>query len=131
MIGFKMSLQTQQEEYDEREINFRETVQPGQGVRVTNSFREAGKITQIMFHFPPGSNALVEVALFKDGKAFYPLRGYVALNDATPVYYVEADYYKNEPLTVEILNKDSVNAHTITCTVVIRYKKPWWRQKYG
>ena len=114
------------EETAEVELNFRETVQSGQGIAVTQSFREAGKITQIMFHFPLGCNALVEMRLLKDLRPFYPLRDYLALNDASPVYYVEADYYAREPLTFEILNRDAINPHTVTCTVVIRYKKPWW-----
>jgi len=121
-----MTLEAVEEEYSEIEINFRETVQPGQGLRVTQSYREAGKITQIMFHFPAGCNALVRMRLLKDLLPFYPIRDYLALNDATPVYYVHADYYKNEPLTLEIWNQDSVNPHTVTCTVVVRYKKPWW-----
>jgi len=115
-----------EEEYCEIELNFRETVQPGQGLRITQSYREAGKITQIMMHFPLGCNALVEMRLMKDGNPFYPVRGLVALNDATPVYYVQADYYENEPLLWEVLNRDSVNPHTVSCTVVIRYKKPSW-----
>jgi hypothetical protein len=93
---------------------------------MTQSFREAGKITQIMFHYPPGCNGLVELRLLKDLNPFYPLQGYLALNNATPVYYVEANYYANEPLTLEVLNHDGGNSHTPTCTVVIRYKKAWW-----
>ena len=121
-----VQLTVQEEEYCEAELNFRETVQPGLGRRVTQSFREAGKITQVMFHFPGGCNALVSMRLLKDLHPFYPIRGYLALNDATPVYYVQADYYANEPITIEILNQDAVNPHTVSCTVVIRYKKPWW-----
>ena len=115
------------EEFTEIEINFREQVTPGQGIRLTESYHQAGKITQIMFHFPPGCNGLVEVRLLKDGDPFYPVKGNLALNNATPVYYVQADYYPNEPLTLEVLNRDAVNPHTPTCTVVIRFKKPeWW-----
>ena len=115
------------EEFTEIEINFREEVASGQGIRLTESYHQGGKITQIMFHFPPGSNGLVECRLLKDLEPFYPVKGYLALNNATPVYYVQADYYPNEPLTFEVLNRDSENPHTPTCTVVIRFKKPeWW-----
>jgi len=114
------------EEYAEIEINFRQTVQPGQGIRVVQSWHIEGKITQVMFHFPPGCNGLVEMRLLKDEKPFYPVQGFLALDDATPVYYVNAEYYAKEPLTVEILNHDGFNAHTPTITVVIRYKRPWW-----
>lgn len=114
-------------EFEERQINFRQTVLAGQGVRITQSFSQTGKITQIMFHFPPGCNGLVDMALYKDEQEFYPIQGYLALDNATPVNYVEANYYQNEPLTLEIRNRDAVNAHTPTCTVTIRFKKPsWW-----
>lgn len=123
---------TEEEEYCEIEINFREQVPSGQGVRVTEAYHQPGKITQIMFHFPPGCNALVECRLLKDLNPFYPVKGFLALNDATPVYYVQADYYANEPLTFEVLNRDSDNPHTPTCTVVIRFKKPvWWGGNNG
>lgn len=112
--------------YSEVQITFNNTVQPGQGIIVTKSYSKKGKITSIILHFPSGCNQLVEVALQKDGKSFYPANGYIALDDATPVMYVDADYYQNEPLTFEVLNKDAVNAHAPTCTVTIRYEVPSW-----
>ncbi len=120
------------EKYDEREINFRETVQPGQGVTTTRSYTFAGKITKVMFHFPPGCAAplvgpLVDVKLEKDRRPFYPMQGFIALDDATPVYHTSISYYAREPLTLTVQNRDGVNPHTITCTVVIRFKRPsWW-----
>lgn len=118
------------EEYAEIEINFRRTVQPGQGVRITQSYHQPGKITQVMFHFPPGCNALVDMALFKDESPFYPLQGYLALDEATPVRQnIDIEYYANEPLTLEILNRDAQYGHTVSCTVTIKFKKPWWWQK--
>jgi hypothetical protein len=118
------------EEYDaEVELNFRETIQPGQGVRITQSFREAGKITRVLFHFPPGCNALVEMRLLKDEKPIFPVSGFLALDDATPERQnLDIDYYAKEPLTLEVLNRDAVNPHTPTCTVTIKYKKPWWER---
>ena len=115
--------------FQEAELNFRETVPAGQGIRITQSFHMAGKITQILFHFPPGNNGLVRVRLLKDEKPFYPIQGHLALDNATPVHYVEAEYYEKEPLTYEVLNGDSLNPHTPTCTVTIRYKRPWWQKR--
>ena len=120
IVGIKVT------EEAETEINFRETVQPGQGTRITRSFHLAGKIKQVMFHFPPGCVALVEVKLLKDEKPFYPSEGYLALDNATPVYPTDVAYREKEPLTVEILNRDAVNPHTPSVTVVIRYQKPWY-----
>lgn len=113
--------------YDEREINFRETVQPSQGVSVTRSFGFAGKITKVMFSFPPGTTSLCDARLEKDMKPYYPLQGYLALDNATPVYHTSVAYYAHEPLTLTLRNRDEEYEHTITCTVVIRFKKPsWW-----
>ena len=113
--------------YDEVELNFRETLASGQGLRVTQNFRAGGKVTQVMFHFPGGCNALVSMRLMKDELPFYPIRGYMALNDATPIYYANAEYYPREPLTVEMVNADEDNPHTVSCSVVIRYTRPsWW-----
>lgn len=116
------------EEYAEIELNFRQTVQPGQGVRITHSYHLEGKVTQVLFHFPPGCAGLVDMRLLKDEKPFYPIQGFVTLDDATPVHNLGdgVEYYANEPLTTEILNRDAANPHTPTITVTIRFKKPWW-----
>ena len=114
--------------FEEIEINFRETVQPSAGVRVTNHYFLPGTITKVMFSFPPGTNALVDARLEKDGHGFYPVRGHLALDNATPVYHTSAGYYAKEPLTFEVRNRDGINPHTITCTVVVRFQRPrWWR----
>lgn len=111
----------------EIQLNFRQVVPAGSGYRQTQSYHEAGKITQVIFHFPPGCAGLVDMALKKDERPFYPIDGFLALNDATPVCYVDADYYAKEPLTLEVQNRDSTNPHTPTCTITIRFKKPsWW-----
>lgn len=118
-----------EQQYSESQIVFRESVPSGQGLSSTKRLNNAGIITQILFHFPPGCNGLVEVKLMKNGYLFYPLQGVLALDNATPVYYVNADYYANEPLTVEVKNKDSVNPHSPSVAVTIRYKKQWWRER--
>lgn len=114
------------EEYREVDINFFETVPPASGIRVVKSLCYNGKITHVMFHFPPGMNGLVDVRLLKDEKPFYPSNGYLTLDDSTPIYYMNVDYYRKEPLTVEIQNRDAVNTHSPTVTVTIRYKRPAW-----
>ena len=50
------------------------------------------------------------MALSKDGQPFYPLNGYLALNDATPVCYVDTSYYAKEPLTLEVRNRTNQRA---------------------
>ena len=115
-------------EHEEIQLNFREAVASGAGVRLTSSYVLAGQVTQVMFHFPPGCNGLVECRLLKDLHPFYPLVGFLALNDATPVRQnINIAYYAREPMTFEVLNRDSENPHTPSCTVTIRFIKPsWW-----
>lgn len=114
-------------EYKEEQVPFSETVQPRQGTRITKTFPFDGTITQVMFSFPPGSVGLVDVRLLKDEKPMYPNVGYLALDNASPVYTPNVGYYAKEPLTVEVLNRDGINPHTPTVTVTIRYKKKWWQ----
>jgi hypothetical protein len=114
------------EGYEEREINFRETVQPGAGVRVSKHLNFPGRVTKVMMHFPPGTSGLVDMKLEKDKNSFYPQSGFIALDDATPVYHTNIDYYRREPLDLVVRNRDEDNEHTVTCTVVIRFKKPGW-----
>ena len=110
----------------EVQLNFTQIVAAGTGYIATQSYFRAGKITQIIFNFPPGCNGLVQMSLYKDGAKFYPLTGYLALDDSTPVCYVDADYYAKEPLMLEVLNTDASNPHAPTCTVTIRFTKPNW-----
>jgi hypothetical protein len=120
--------QATKEEYAEKELNFRETIQPGRGTRITQFWHLAGKVTQVLFHFPPGCAGLVEMRLLKDEQPFYPVVGYLALDNSTPVHNLGdgIEYYAKEPLTVEILNHDGINPHTPTVTVTVKYKRPWW-----
>lgn len=117
-----------EEQYQEAQVVFRDTVQSGQGIQNTKRYFAAGVITQVLFHFPPGCSGLVEVKLLKNGFLFYPVQGVLALDNATPVYYSNAEYYAKEPLTVEVLNRDSVNPHAPTVAVTIRYKVPKWKR---
>ena len=116
-----------QEEYAEIQLTFKQTVTPGQGLRLTQSYFLEGTVTQVLFHFPPGSAGLVDMSLVKDERPFYPLQGYLALDNATPVFTPNVSCYAYEPFKLEIRNRDSVNAHSPTCAITIRFKKPsWW-----
>lgn len=110
----------------ELQVSFRETVLPGQGILVEDYFTFAGKITQVMMSFPPGCNNLVLVRLLKDRVSLYPKTGFLAFDNASPVYPTYIDYYAREPLGFEVQNQDAANSHTISCTVVLRFKKPSW-----
>ena len=69
-----------------------------------------GECTSLTLHFPAGCNSLVLIRV-KIGDTWEPLAGWIALNDATPVYAVSYPVRKTSPLEVEIWNTDLQFAH--------------------
>ena len=85
-------------------------------------------ITSIGFHFPPGCDGLVDVAIGHEGEVevghsgeqCFPEDGYISLDDATPVFSTNWDVRRGELLWAEIRNADSVNLHTITVIFTLK-----------
>jgi len=96
------------------QVRFQETLQPLTGDRFTQDCPYDAIITSICFHFPPGCNALVDVAVGHGEKQCFPREGSIALDAATPVFSINELVNRDEALWAEIKNSDSVNAHTIT-----------------
>jgi len=71
-------------------------------------------MTSICFHFPPGCNALVDVAAGHLAKQAFPQQGFLALDNATPVFPVHEELIAGEQLWAEIRNGDAINPHTLT-----------------
>jgi len=90
-----------------------------QGVTLTEYAPFSGYIKAIMIHWPPGTNALVDVAVGHGLTHLCPREGYLALDDATPILYFNEFVEDNEEIWVEMRNGDAVNPHTITCTISI------------
>lgn len=101
-------------------ITFDYTVESGKGVRLEEPSPLTGYISEVTMHFPDGCNGLVYMALHYKDKTVFPIKGYVRLNNATPTWQVYQPVKKGEPIWVEILNKDSLNPHTPSITVVLR-----------
>jgi hypothetical protein len=103
-----------------QEIPFQQVLAVGQAVRLAQPMPFPGKIVKILRHWPAGCNALVDVAVGVGNKRILPESGWVALNDATPVYdNLSIPAAQGEPLWVEMANGDAINAHTITVTITI------------
>ena len=104
-----------------RFVNFRYELQPLEGVLLLEPSPLTGKITHVLFHFPNGCNALVQVRVLLNHTPVWPMRGaYLALNDATPLYQVSEEVNKHDPLEVEMLNGDGEYAHNITVELTLK-----------
>ncbi len=100
------------------QVTFRQTVALLTGAIITAESPFKGLITELTFHFPDGCNALVQIA-FKVAGGRFPTTGYIALNNATPVYKVSIPVFRWEIMEVEVLNGDNTNAHTPSIIVTI------------
>ena len=78
-----------------------------------------GTITEICYHFPPGVNQLVDVALRYGTVQISPVAGFITLDDATPVFYLNQPCKGGEDIEVIVQNTDILNPHTISCVVTI------------
>lgn len=101
-------------------IRFQETLAALTGDRFIQTAPWDCFNTSICFHFPSGCNGLVDVVAGHSDKQIYPRSGYIALNDATPVFSTYESIAYNEPIWVEIRNGDSMNSHTITVLLTIQ-----------
>lgn len=103
------------------QVPFRQQVAASTGAIITNEVPFKGRITELTFHFPDGCNALVLIA-FKARGGRFPKTGFIALNNATPVYRVNIPVYRWEILEVEVWNQDTLNPHTPSVIATIEAK---------
>lgn len=102
------------------EIVFQQVLAPGAGIRLVQPMPFPGYIKKILRHWPNGCNALVDIAVGVGNKHILPESGFVALNDATPVFDNLAVYVNQaEQIWVDLQNGDAANAHTVTVTVTV------------
>lgn len=104
-----------------REVPLRATVAKSTGTRIKKPSPLTGRITQIIRHWPPGTQAYVDVAVGHKDTWVLPSETdtFVALDSATPVVTVSEPVGKGEMLWAVINNTDSLNPHTITVTFII------------
>jgi hypothetical protein len=102
------------------QVNFRQVLAALQGVRLTEIVPIDGIITSISLHFPLGCAALVNIAVGYQTKQILPMmQGFVALDNATPVYPINERVKKNDTLWCVMTNGDAINAHTPTVAITI------------
>ena len=103
-----------------QEVPFQQILLPGQAVRLVAQSPYSGSIKKILRHWPAGCNALVDVAVGVGNKRVLPETGFMALNDATPVFdNLSVPVKQGENIWVELQNGDALNPHTITVSVTV------------
>ncbi len=93
----------------------------GGGVRGKEVSPIAGRMTQIMPHYPPGCNALVDIAFGHSSAWLLPsmVNTYMALDAATPVFNISEPIKKSEEMWIIVRNRDGANPHDVSVTVTI------------
>lgn len=99
----------------------RATVAASQGARVTDVSPLSGRMVQLVPHWPGGCAALVDIAFGHSDKWVMPalVDTYLALDNATPVFTISEPVSKGEELWMVVRNRDGVNPHNVSVTVVI------------
>jgi hypothetical protein len=102
-------------------VPFEFTLNPGQAVRLyEDKPLIKGTVRSAQLHFPDGCNGLVDVAAWYGNTAqLVPQTGsgYVALNDATPTYYINQEKLDTIQLWTDMRNRDAVNPHHIVVNI--------------
>jgi hypothetical protein len=102
-------------------IRFGRAVLPATGVRIYETVLFKARVTNVVIHFPPGCNGLVDVAVYRAAERIVPREGAISLNNVTLVYDfgVGNDIDDGIDIMVDIANADAVWPHTITVTTTI------------
>ena len=109
----------QQVPLETRQVVLSATVPAATAQQIVDFSPLTGRITSVTFHFPPGCNALVDVAFWKGGIQISPKQGFLALDDATPTYPMSEPVRGWDRLWILIRNTDAVNQHTPSVIVTI------------
>jgi len=104
-----------------RQASFQYTLPMLTGVRLVEGSPLTGVITQVIIHWPPGTEALVDIAFGHNGKWVLPHipNTYLAFDSATPVFTVYEPILESEELWVVFMNGDEDNKHTVSLAVTI------------
>jgi len=110
--GFAMPVRTEQ-------ITFQQILAPLQGVRLVSNVPIDGKITSITLHFPLGCAALVDIAFGYMTRQIVPSQGFIALDNATPVFPASEIVKRDEQAWCIMRNADAMNPHAPSVIVTI------------
>ena len=102
------------------QIPFSHTLTPGETLTLREYAPFAGYITFVSIHWPSGCAATVDVAVVHGLTQFCPREGYLALDDATPIYEFGKRIHvdDHEEIRVKLRNRGGAD-HTITVVVMV------------
>lgn len=100
-------------------INVRQSVGALVENTTVSNIQTNGILSQILVHFPPGANALVDVQVFLGTTQILPQTGAIALDDASPNFNFNIPVIPGQKLNTVITNTDSANSHTISVIINI------------
>ena len=100
-----------------KQVEYRRTIPPLTGGRITRVSPITGIITSITVHFPRGCNQLVSLrfGIEREGKGQVfpsPSETYIALDDWTKEFALNEYVEQGDQIWVDVLNADFLNAHT-------------------
>jgi len=100
-------------------IQYERNLIGGAAVKMYENSPFTGLVTAVTIHWPAGCNGLVDVAMWHGKFQFCPREGFLALDDATPIYYFNEPVEMNEEIWVDIANH-ALGAHRITVAVSVK-----------
>lgn len=104
------------------QLNFRKSIAALTEAFEIKSSLETGTIKEIVVHFPPGCNALVEIRVWHGSTQILPEKGGIALDGATSTFGIEKLIKLGDPIRVEWINHDNAYEHTVSIIVNIEKK---------
>ena len=114
-----------------RTVDFRELVEAATGLEVKKPCPINGYVSAVAIHWPPGCNALVDVAVVhllggvggrQTGIVPTDSGLYLALTDVTPIFYVHFPIKRGDYFMVVIRNADAGHDHTISVDIILNPK---------
>ncbi len=100
------------------QVILRQNLAPLQGIRLQDFVPIDGKITSIAFHFPLGCASLVDIAFGYEARQMMPYSGFLALDDATPVFPADEVVERNKIVWAVMQNTDMF-AHDVSVIITI------------
>lgn len=104
-----------------RDVTLQATLAPLTGRKVSLPSPLTGRITQVLFHWPAGCLALVDIAFGHEDTWVLPsaVDTFIALDDATPIFNISEPVTKGAELWMIVRNGDAVNPHAVSVSAVI------------
>lgn len=102
-----------------KQVPFPYNIPKETGVLLADPCPLTGIATEVCMHWPDGCDGLVGMAFFYRDVPICPLKGALALNDATPVFQICYPVQEGKDLRVQIESADTAESHPVFVTVTV------------